>query len=100
MIRPELKSFLSRYHWTWDITKDSPLARLAMVPSTTKVGCFKRMAGQNYTDIWWPGSTQKGDVLESMLSTGNFQKEAILSKRLLSGAIASEATRLPTTFSS
>jgi hypothetical protein len=34
------KSFLSRHHWTWDITTHSPLARQVMAPSTTKVGCF------------------------------------------------------------
>jgi hypothetical protein len=47
-IRPELKTFLSRHRWTWDITTGSLLTWLAMAQAATKVSCFKMMAGQNY----------------------------------------------------
>ena len=61
-----------------DVTTDTPLTQLAIAPAATKVSCFNRTAGKNqievYTYIWWPGES---DILESMLSTGAFQKEAI-----------------------
>ena len=40
----------SRHRWTWDVTTDSPLTRLAMAQAATKASCFRMMAGQNYIE--------------------------------------------------
>ena len=43
----QAKSFLSRRHWTWDDTADSPLTAAGYGPAATKVSCFQKTAGQN-----------------------------------------------------
>ena len=35
----------SQHRWTWDVTTDSPLTRLAMGQAITKVSCFQKDGG-------------------------------------------------------
>jgi hypothetical protein len=81
-IWPELKHFLSGHRWTSDVTTGSPLTRLIMAQTATKLRLFQKDGGIEldwnvylHEVAWW---TQKSNVLESMLSTGTLRKEAIL----------------------
>ena len=94
----ELKSFLSRPHWTWNVTTNSPLTRLAIGPVATKVGCF---VGPNsievYTYIWWHGE-HKGATFRSQCCPQVLSRRRQFYSKCLLGALASKAARLLTSY--
>jgi hypothetical protein len=92
----------SRHHWTWDITTDSPLTRLAMAPAATKVSYFKRTVDRSVHLHYYSGLVNAKGQCSGVDAIHRRFPEAGNSvlKRLLLGAIASEAARLLTSFSS
>ena len=70
------KRFLSRHPWTWDITTDSPLTRLAMAPAVTKVSASKGWRGRirlkcTLASWWMQRSPRSGiNVVQKCFSEG------------------------------
>ena len=102
-IWPELKSFHFLAPLDLDVTTDSPLTRLAMATVTTKVSCFKRKAGQNYIEVHllmpWPGERKRATFWSRCCPRVVSTRRRFYSKGICSGALASEAARLLTSFS-
>ena len=80
-IWPELKTYFSQHPWTWGITTDSPPHDWLWPQQWLKWAASKRWRGRLDWSLYlhmmaW--RVQKGNILESMLPIGAFQKEVIL----------------------